>query len=104
MCEIIILGHLSHAQITRLTWESNKTKCPKNRAHSKNMALILVTYIGDILVRFMADVLRWFKKNKMWNLNFPFQYHVGDTKKNLRRLGHLEALPLVPLKMALTPF
>ena len=35
---------------------------------------------------------------------FPFYYHVGDTKKNLRPLGHLEALPLAPLKMALTPF
>ena len=27
---------------------------------------------------------------------------MGDTKKNLRPLGHLESLPLAPLKMALT--
>ena len=28
---------------------------------------------------------------------------MGDTKKSLRPLGHLEGLPLAPLKMALTP-
>ena len=28
---------------------------------------------------------------------------MGDTKKNLRPLGHLEALPLAPLKMVLAP-
>ena len=33
---------------------------------------------------------------------FPFYYHVGDTKRNLRHLVHLEILQLAPLKMALT--
>ena len=35
---------------------------------------------------------------------FPFLYHVGDTKKELIPLGHLEVLPLALLKMVLSPF
>ena len=34
---------------------------------------------------------------------FSFHYHVEYNKINLRPLGHLEGLPLAPLKMALTP-
>ena len=49
---------------------------------------------------------RGVQKNKNVELAltvFPFHYHVSDTKKNVRPVGHLEGLPLAPLKMALTP-
>ena len=40
-------------------------------------------------------------ESKLADSVFPFHYHVGDTKKKLRPLRHLETLPLAPLKMVL---